>query len=62
MDPIRIVIEIADGVASVTANRPIEVLLVRYDDLLADAQREACPVAVDARRVEQLYRTHGGDQ
>ena len=62
MDPIRIVIEIADGVARATANRPTEVLIVRYDDLLADAQREACPVAVDARRVERPFRAHGGDQ
>lgn len=61
MDPIRIVIEMADSVISVTANQPIDVLLVRYDDLLADAQSEDCPVAVGARLVEQLYRTHGGD-
>ena len=62
MDPIRIVIEIADGVVRVAANRPAEVLLVRYDDLLADAQPEDCPVTVDARRVERLVRAHGYDE
>lgn len=61
MDPIRVVIEVADGVVRVTAARPVEVLLVRYDDLLADAQPEDCPVAVDARRVERLFRAHSDE-
>ena len=59
MDPIRIVIEIADGVVRVTSDRPVEVLVVRYDDLLAEPEPEDCPVAVDARRVERLFRAHG---
>lgn len=62
MDPIRIVIEIADGVARATANRPVELLLIRYDDLLADAQSEDCQVVVNAHRVERLFRAHGDDE
>lgn len=52
----------ADGVAKATASRPIKLLLVRYDDLLAEAQPESCPVVVDAHRVEQLFRAHGGEE
>lgn len=58
MDPVRIVIEVSDGVVSVTADRPVEVLVLRYDDLLADAVPEACPVAVNHRRVNRLFREH----
>lgn len=56
---IRVVIEVADGIVRVTADGRVEILLLRYDDLLADAQPEDCPVAVDRRRVERLFRTHG---
>lgn len=59
MDPIRLVIEIADGVVRVTAPRPVEVLLVRYDDLLADPRSEECSVAVSRARVAQLFRDLG---
>ena len=62
MDPVRIVIEMADGVTRATADRPVELLLVRYDDLLADAQPEVCRVVVDARRVGRLFRAHGGGE
>lgn len=57
MDPVpRIVIEDADGVLRVTADHPVRVLLVRWDDLLADPQPEDLEVSVDPRRVERLYR------
>lgn len=57
MEPVvRIVIEDASGVLRVTADRPVRVLLVRYDDLLADPQPEDLEVGVDPRRVERLFR------
>ena len=56
MEPIRILIELADGVVNVTADRLVEVLVLRYDDLLADAVPERCPVAVNRRRVNRLFR------
>ena len=62
METIRIVIEDADGVLRVTADRSVRVLLVRYDDLLADPQTEDLAVSVDPRRAEQLFRKHNSDE
>jgi hypothetical protein len=56
---VRIVIEDADGVLRVTADRPVRVLLIRYDDLLADPQPENLEVSVAPRRVRRLYRDPG---
>lgn len=53
---VRIVIEDADGVTRVTADRPVQVLLVRYDDLLVEPQLVECDVSVNPRRVERLFR------
>ena len=62
METIRIVIEDADGVLRVTATHSIRLLLLRYDDLLADPQPVECDVSVDPRRVEQLFRNHNSDE
>lgn len=63
MDPVvRIVIEEADGVLRVTADRPVRVLLIRWDDLLADPQPEDLEVHVDPRRVGRLVRNFGDDK
>lgn len=56
MEAVRIVIEDADGVLRVTADQPVRVLLVRWNDLLADPQPVECDVSVDPRRVERLFR------
>lgn len=53
---VRIVIEDADGILRVTADRPVRVLLIRWDDLLADPQPEDLEVEVDPRRVERQFR------
>ena len=52
-----LVIEDADGVIRVTADRPVQVLLIRYDDLTAAPQPEDIEVDLDPQRVEQLFRT-----
>lgn len=62
METIRIVIEDADGVLTVTADRPVRVLLIRWDDLLADPQPDDLEVSVDPRRVERLFRNHDADE
>jgi hypothetical protein len=59
---IRIVIEDADGVLRITADHPVRVLLLRYDDLLADPQREDLEVDLDPRRVERLFQNHSDDE
>jgi hypothetical protein len=59
---VRIVIEDADGVLRVTADRPVRVLLVRYDDLLAAPQPEDLEVDVDPRRVRRMFRNHSDDE
>lgn len=57
MEPVaRIVIENADGVLRVTTDHPVRVLLIRWDDLLADPQPENLEVEVDPRRVERQFR------
>ena len=53
---VRVVIEDADGVIRVTADRPVRVLLIRWDDLLADPQPEDLEVDLDPRRVGRLFR------
>ena len=59
---VRVVIEDADGVLRVAADRSVRVLLIRYDDLLADPQPENIEVDLNPRRVEQLFRTHNSDE
>ena len=58
---VRIVIEDADGVHRVTADRLVRVLLLRYDDLLADPQPENTEVDLDPQRVERLFREHSDE-
>jgi hypothetical protein len=55
---VRIVIEDADGVLRVTASHPIHLLLLRYDDLLAEPRPVECDAGVNPRRVERLFRIH----
>lgn len=63
MEPaVRIVIEDADGVLRVAADHPVRVLLIRYDDLLADPQPENIVVDLNPRRVEQLFQNHRDDE
>lgn len=59
---IRLVIEDADGVIRVTADQPVRVLLIRYDDWTADPQPEDLEVSVDPRRVHRMYRDHSDDE
>lgn len=53
----RIVIEIADeAIKGITADGAAEVLVIRYDDLLASVVvEESPPVEVDAGRVARLF-------
>ena len=62
METIRIVIEDADGVLRVAATHSIRLLLLRYDDLLADPQQENIVVDLNPRRVEQLFQNHNSDE
>ncbi|OAI41694.1 hypothetical protein AYO40_02555 [Planctomycetaceae bacterium SCGC AG-212-D15] len=53
----RVVIEVADeAIKAITADGALEVLLIRYDDLLASVIVEEAPgVEVDAGRVRRLF-------
>lgn len=53
----RVVIEIADeAIKGITADGRLEVLVIRYDDLLASVIVEETPeVEVDVTRVQRLF-------
>lgn len=59
---VRIVVEDADGVLRVTTDHPVRVLLIRWDDLLADPQPEDLSVDLDPRRVERLFENHSDEE